>query len=289
MSASTSMLELPHLALIVLYVAAAGGAQYRAFKRPASIRMKTIAIAAALALLGVTPGTYASRTLEQYRSRAEFENYRKAAWAHFKKRCAEDAGEKIIQTVDDVHGIFLERPRQRPTEAQLQDQYWMGDPYALVVYPPVEISRYLYDLDQRGLSTTRRTSRRGFDYVVVPQKNGKFLEYRLDRTNDHFITKELDTQPSRYSVTWQDISTQEDRKYWVAGGRLQVFDRQSNKLLGERIGYVFEQGFGATGGGRRPWLIAQHNACPPIQRNVAMDRLFVDKVLRRGNGGQNSE
>ena len=191
-------------------------------------RAKLVGVVTALAVLGFLLGGYLLRVIEQYRLRAEFENFREVAWAHFKKRCAESAGERIIQTVDGVQSIFLERPRQRPREAQLRDQYWMGDPYGLVLYPPVEISRYLSYVDEDGYSRTKRTSRPGFDYVVVPQENGKFLRYRLDETRNGFITTQLDSQPSRYSVTWQDISTREDRKYWVAGGRLQVFQLASS-------------------------------------------------------------
>jgi hypothetical protein len=55
---------------------------------------------------------------------------------------------------------------------------------------------------------------------------------------------------------------------------------KSGELLGERVGYVFEAGFGSTSAGRRPWLFAQRNACPPIPMNAAIDRVFVEKVLK---------
>ena len=281
MSESPLILELPQWTLIAFYLPVAGGALYCAHKKLTAARAMMMTIVAALALFGIVPESHALSAMEQKRSRAEFEKYREAAWAHFRKRCTENAGEKVYRTVDHVEGIYLERPRQRPSDADLRNQHWMGDPYGLVVYPPAEISRYLNYLNKDGVPTKRITSRRGFDYVTVPRKDGKFLQYRLDDGSDRLIVAVLDTQPSRYSVTWKDISTEEDRKYWVAGGRLQVIDRRTNELLGERIGYVLESGFGATGGGRVPWLVAQRNACPPIRRNVAKDRLFVDKVLKQ--------
>lgn len=156
----------------------------------------------------------------------------------------------------------------------------MGDPYGLVMYPPAEISRYLNFLNLNGRPTKERTARKGFDYVITNSESGGFLEYRLDESNENLVVKPIETQPSRYSIVWRDISTDEDRNYWVAGGSLQIVDLSTMELLGERVGYVFESGFGSTAGGRVPWLVARRNACPPILRNYPIDRHFVERVLR---------
>ena len=226
---------------------------------------------------------------QQFRNEEELKKYREAAVGHFHKRCRENAGEKIYRTVPNVQGAFLERPRTGPTDSSLRDQYWMGDPYGLVLYPPAEISRYLNYLDEKGIPTKRKTARLGFQYVVIQRSRGEYIQYRLQAGSDELLTTVLGAQPSRYSVTWQDISTEEDRKYWVAGGRLQVIELETRHVLGERIGYVFESGFGSTAGGRVPWLIARRNACPPIERNVAKDRLFVEKVLRPSKDESNGK
>lgn len=237
----------------------------------------------ATALIGVLPTAYTNWSHAQSQagssesSRAEL---RSAAWDHFRGRCALGAGEKILRTVDGVEGIFLARPRKQPSEKDLRDQYWMGDPYGLVMYPPAEISRYLNFLNREGRPTKERTARKGFDYVVTDSGSGGFLEYRLDESNEKLVVKKLEAQPSRYSIVWRDISTDEDRKYWVAGGSLQIVDLSTMELLGERVGYVFESGFGSTAGGRVPWLVARRSACPPIPRNFPIDRHFVERVLR---------
>jgi hypothetical protein len=54
----------------------------------------------------------------------------------------------------------------------------------------------------------------------------------------------------------------------------------TNEVLAVRVGYVLERGFGSTSGARRPWLFAEDVSCPRIRRNVPMDRLFVEKVLK---------
>ena len=264
----------------LVYVAVAGGLIYAAVRKPGSLRGKVSAAVVVVLAFSVLPVINAKEAVERKLAQAESAKYREAAWAHFRKRCKENAGEKISKVIEDVKGIYLQRPREKPKVSDLRDQYWMGDPYGLVTYPPAEISRYLNYLDDKGIPTKKRTARQGFKYVITRRLVGQYLEYRLDVTNEDLITRNLEIQPSRYSVTWSDISTDEDRKYWVAGGQLRIVDLATTEVLGERIGYVIESGFGSTAGGRVPWLIARRNACPPIERNVAKDRLFVERVLR---------
>jgi len=203
-----------------------------------------------------------------------------AAHTHFQKSCSKKSGERIYQTKDSVRGIYLQRPRERPTDADLRDRYWMGDPYGFVIYPPVEIARYLQFLDENNIPTRKKSARPSYEYVVVPKDVG-YVRYTLASENEALVPKLLDTQPSRCVVSWEDISTKEDRIHWVAGSRLSVRDIVSGRLLGERTAYVFDAGQGSIRGARKPWLVARYaNACPPKRRGVADDRLFVERVLK---------
>lgn len=241
---------------------------------------KATASIAVLFAFGALPVVYAKEELGG-NSLQDFAKYREAAWAHFQKRCKGNAKEAVYRMITNVEGVFLLKPREEPSEANLRDQYWMGDPYGLILYPPAEILRYLSDLNENDISTTRRTSRRGFSYVETPNSGGSdFLVHRLSSRRDKIVTEVSGVRMSRYAVIREDISTKDDRYYWVAGGRLAVTDLSSGEVLGERIGYVLEAGFGSTSGARRPWLFAQDFACPPIRRNVASDRLFIQKVLK---------
>ena len=71
----------------------------------------------------------------------------------------------------------------------------------------------------------------------------------------------------RYGVTYDDISTREERDYWIAGSWLKVIDLKTNEVVAERIGYMMDRGQGNTSGGRAPWLLAADNACPSFFRN----------------------
>ena len=254
-------------------------------------RARSTCAIAALAVLCLLQGSYALHAEGQQRSRAEFERYREAAWAHFRKRCKDDAGEHVYGTAEDVEGFFLEHPRKKPTEAQLRDQYWLGDPYGLVLYPPAQISGYLRDLDDNDIPTLKSTIHRGYKFVETPSPSGKpgVLRYYIDGASGRVVSSAATNRRSRYMVSWRDISTERDRMYWVAGGRLRITDTSTGRLLGERIGLVFETGFGSTAGGRRPWLVAQHTACPPIRISTPMHRLFVEKVLKPGRHHENKK
>jgi hypothetical protein len=64
-----------------------------------------------------------------------------------------------------------------------------------------------------------------------------------------------------------DISTREEREYWIAGSSLKVIDLQTNEVIAERIGYMVDWAQGSQAGGRSPWLFAADNACPDFNRN----------------------
>lgn len=84
----------------------------------------------------------------------------------------------------------------------------------------------------------------------------------------------------RYGVTFDDISTKEERDHWIAGSSLRIIDTNTNEVIAERIGYMVDFAQGATPGGRQPWTFAKKNvgwSCPAFQEYGA--RRFVEKVL----------
>src|SRR5262249_4342070 len=92
----------------------------------------------------------------------------------------------------------------------------------------------------------------------------------------------IDQPTSRFGVDWEDISTAEDRKYWIAGSHLRVVDLTDNTVVAERIGYFIESGFGSRMNGRRPWLTSRgpNTTCPSA--HDWSDRWFVLTALRPG-------
>ena len=74
-------------------------------------------------------------------------------------------------------------------------------------------------------------------------------------------------KPPRYGVTYDDISTREEREYWIAGSSLKVVDLETNEVIAERIGYMVDWAQGNRASQRSPWLFAADNACPDFYRN----------------------
>lgn len=198
--------------------------------------------------------------------------YVKDAWAHFHQRC-ESAHVTYFKSVPPQDGVFIMKPAKWPTSKQFKDQYWMGDPVDLPDTPEKEARGLLYR--QKSLpkgSWDERNGQGGFDYVEAPhpddpntfvrfklRPNGEkdYNGYGIHEVGDENVTKRL----SRYGYTWDDISTPEDRKYWVAGGRLRVVELDTGEVVAERVGYVIEPNFGATSStfNQEPWLSAHFN------------------------------
>ncbi len=234
------------------------------------------------------------------------------AEAMFAERCKK-AGVFIHRTAENVEGVFL--MKLRPDEINYDQQYTLDDPYGRDVGGRGYFTNFLYGRTARGSVTYKDNISAGYRYVeAIDPKDGKRYRYtgsmkvigqmnrsafnvqvELKRNPDFDLNKHaytLDKVPApgpapRYGVTYDDISTREDRDYWIAGSSLRVIDLQPNEVMAERIGYMMDRGQGNTSGGRAPWLLAAKNACPafplapgghPFKMNQTRD--FVEAALR---------
>jgi hypothetical protein len=203
------------------------------------------------------------------------------AIAMWQERC-KTAGEKIHKTVDGVEGIFLMKIRL--DDINFGDQFKLDDPYGHDSSGDMYLLNFLQGAyHQRGYKTTPGyPPRAGYPYVeALDPKDGQRYRYtgRIEepwQTDKSYLKGYLrfvmDKAPAsglapRYGVTYDDISTQEERNYWIAGSSLKVVDLQTNEVIAERIGYMVDRGQGSQGGGRSPWLSAADNACPDFNRN----------------------
>jgi hypothetical protein len=241
--------------------------------------------------------------------RAAQPNERQAkAIAMWQERC-KTAGEKIHKTVDNVEGIYLMKVR---TTTNFSNQFELDDPYG----HDSTGNNYLLNFLQ-GYYHQRNDSivpgdppRTGYHYVeaqdpkdgqryrytggmkVVGQKdiNAPAVQFELRRNPNYDINNYafvLDKSPPktpapRYGVTYDDISTREEREYWIAGSSLKVVDLQTNEVIAERIGYMVDWAQGSNAGQRSPWLFAADNACPGFQWNPNFP-------VTRSNGGGSSQ
>lgn len=209
----------------------------------------------------------------------------------FDERCKR-SGERIFKTAKNIEGIFLLRPR--PAELNLSNQYQLDDPYGRDSGGDGYITSFLMGRNSDGTYTEQHT-RGAFKFVET--KDGDSAQIRrwtavvTPRAVREFADIKLRTEvsPSRssnYGVTWVDLSTKEDRDHWIAGSSLQVIELETNTVIAERIGYMFDAGLGDQNGGRSPWAYAENNACPTFGRSSAgaavkssRSRDFVYRVL----------
>jgi hypothetical protein len=247
----------------------------------------------------------------------EFRNRQATAKSMFEERCR-TAGEKIYKTVENVEGIYLMKVR---TSTNFGNQFELDDPYGHDSTGDQYLLNFLqgYYHQRNEKPVVGSPAHTGFHYIeAMDPKDGKRYRYtgglkvvgqmkiepanlqkalkidpKYDINNYAFVLDKAPApgEPPRYGVTYDDISTHEEREYWIAGSSLKVVDLETNEVIAERIGYMMDWAQGSGAGQRSPWLFAADNACPGFQwtsnvpvRNGAGEQagqtlVFVEKVL----------
>lgn len=235
--------------------------------------------------------------------------------ALFNERC-KSSGEKIHRTVDNVEGVVW--MKWRPQSANLENQFKMDDPYGSDCWGEGCIAQLLRVISGAHLAPlAAERNRHGYQFVEsIDRMDGKRYRYtaviksvrqrtpeqreQATRNNggidpgpdiyDFALERQpIETFTARYGITWDDISTQEDRQHWIAGGSLKVIDLKTAEVIAERVGFMIDRGQGDKSGSRAPWSFAKQSACPayrggrhghPVTENTA----FAFKVLQRKQG-----
>lgn len=273
------------------------------FQRIATTLLPFILVACA-----VTGGAQNTPTREDGRARLA------KAEAMFAERCKK-AGVFIHRTADNVEGVFL--MKIRPNDINYGEQYKMDDPYGRDLGGDGYIESFVkgsFQANNSGTLNPGSPAYRGYRYVeALDPKDGKRYRYtgsrkavgkqdatapntkiELQRNPNYDLNIYafvLDKTPAsgpmpRYGVTYDDISTREERDYWIAGSSLKVINLQTNEVMAERIGYMMDRGQGDRGGGRSPWLFAADNACPEFssrhgaRTQQRQAQVFVEKALK---------
>ncbi|MBN8476932.1 hypothetical protein [Sulfuritalea sp.] len=249
------------------------------------IRQLAVALAAATSLAACAQTPPAKEDPKARLAKAE---------AMFVERCKK-AGVFIHRTAENVESVFL--MKLRPSGINYGDQYRMDDPYGRDLDGDgyiISFVRGSYDTMRPKQTKPGWPERRGYRYVeALDEKDGKRYRYTgsmkpVGRKNPNTPNHQIDLARNpnfdlniyafvlervpapgpapRYGVTYDDISTREERDYWIAGSSLRVIDLQTNEVMAERIGYMTDRGQGNTFGGRSPWLHAARNACPDFHR-----------------------
>lgn len=220
--------------------------------------------------------------------RADAQQRLQKAQALFNEHC-KSSGEFIKRTVDNVEGIYL--LKLRPQETNYSNQFKLDDPYGADSGGETYIKTFLHGFHKPSPNYIPGDPLRyGYRYVeATDPKDGRRYRYTGSikevthtssilmggdgKTQFKRLEFTLDKTPAtgpapRYGITYDDISTQEDREYWIAGSSLKVIDLQTNEVVAERIGYMMDPGQGSDAGGRQAWLMAADYACPHFERYV---------------------
>lgn len=240
-------------------------------------RAKTLWAVGAVAVFGFLP---AKQMIEQ----AQRDAYAREAWAYFKKLCDEKSGEKIYKTYTGVKSVLVVKPLPPATDKDHYDQFWYGDPYSASA-TSMRVDNAAGKLVYPNAPIAMNKSGKGFEFVESYVQRDKTDERTLVRYYYQIGTRDYAQQPivksaSRFGISWEDISTLQDRKYWVAGSRLRVIDLTDNSIIAERIGYFIEAGFGSKAGQRRPWLTSKGPSTTCPHSHDWSDRWFILKVLK---------
>lgn len=289
-----SLLGFAFQAIFVLYWVATIAILWGLWRARWSTPVKAVAL---LTAAGFLVGWPAQHWYERRQVEKAAELRYQTALALFEERC-KTAGEKITRTVEGVEGVLLLKLRPKDYSPYKQNA---TDPYGVDFdgsSPNGEayISSFLWGRDVRGFLIEKiPATKPGYRYVdITDPGDGKRYRYTAYmgippedvglRPDPIFLLKRQEaTGPApRYGVTYDDITTPEERAVWIAGGSLKVVDTRTNEVIAERIGYMMDKNLGSKAAGRQPWSHAQHKpgwSCPPHQGS-GHTRQFVEQTLK---------
>ena len=281
-------------------------------------RLRNNLIATPLALLAAFAWAYIASSDDRARQRemqAKAEARQKEyleSKAIFEERC-KSAGEKIYQTVENVEGItLLNIPKERPQGAR-NDPMWEDAVFSLGGPEEEYVKEFLYweirydnnsmidlkTVDPRPSAretqirlwghptnmTEYQRAYRGYRYIDVKQKDKRFLRYRFPDDKDR---KDIDTllvqpieRPSRYALEYKPIVDPEDRKHWVAGLTVNIYDLQTKTLMATKTWYALNptQGHAYQ---TDEWFRLER--CPAGEADSTYIRYFLNRVIQPKQG-----
>ena len=252
---------------------------------------KIIVACIVLGLASILPiKGYQGYLQEKEQAEAFKARYAKAK-AMFDERC-KTAGEKIYRTVEGVEGVFV--MKQRTEDLNYSQQFKLDDPYGYAGNGENYLKLFVRGRPTIPAKTGELINPANvvtYKFVEVADEMGKgFYRYttkmqkeeseRLTRNGGGLVPLEKVSSlalTAQYGITWDDISTQTDREYWIAGSSQKIVDLKTKEVIAERIGYMFDGGLGNTSGGRSPWSAARDNACPTLNEKTFY---FFDRVIK---------
>lgn len=230
-----------------------------------------------LALLG----NIAYGAIQDAIATADFKRRQGESLAIYEAHCKQ-AGLHIHKTVEDVQGIVLMKWRPNFGSESLQfdpgdmvSHFCSGEECIVNLLTPTQGLEL--DPHRKAVSNAGVHAYGGYQFVEsIDPRSGRMFRYRLQlyrpkerdpKWGEWVVERELVKTPIthysvRYGITWDEISTQDDRSHWVAGSALRIIDLNTNEAIADRITYIVDLGLGNRNGNRSPWTEANRHACP---------------------------
>ena len=280
-------------------------------------RLRNNLIATPLALLAAFAWAYIASSDDRARERemqakadARQKEYLESK-AIFEERC-KSAGEKIYQTVENVEGITLLNIPEDSPQSSYNDPMWENAVFSWGGPEEEYVKEFLFweirdddnspgflkSVDPRPSAretqirlwghptnmSKHRKAYRGYRYTDVKQKNNRFLRYRFpddkDRKDKDTLLVQPIEQPSRYALEYKPIVDPADRKHWIAGVTVNVYDLQANTLMATKTWYALNP---SQGHAYQTWEWSSVEACPD-EKIIQYVRFFVNRVIQPKQG-----
>ena len=281
-------------------------------------RLRNNLIATPLALLAAFAWAYIASSDDRARQRemqakadARQKEYLESK-AIFEERC-KSAGEKIYQTVENVEGItLLNVPKESPQGAR-NDPMWEGAVFSWGGPEKEYVREFLYweirydnnsmidlkTVDPRPSASETQIrlwghptnmseherAYRGYRYTDVQQKDKRFLRYRFPDDKDR---KDIDTlliqpieRPSRYALEYKPIVDPADRKHWIAGLTVNIYDLQTHTLMATKTWYALNP---SQGHAYQTDEWSRLENCPAGEADITYIRYFLNRVIQPKQG-----
>ena len=280
-------------------------------------RLRNNLIATPLALLAAFTWAYIASSDDRARQRemqAKAEARQKEyleSKAIFEERC-KSAGEKIYQTAENVEGITLLNVPEDSPQSSYNDPMWENAALPWSGTEEEYIKKFLfweirYDnnsmidlktVDPRPSAretqirlwghptnmTGSQKAYRGYRYIDVKQKDKRFLRYRFpddkDRKDKDTLLIQAIERPSRYALEYKPIVDPEDRKHWVAGLTVNIYDLQTHTLMATKTWYALNP---SQGHAYQTDEWSGVEACPD-EKVIQYVRFFVNRVIQPKQG-----
>ena len=282
-------------------------------------RLRNNLIATPLALLAAFAWAYIASSDDRARQRemqakadARQKEYLESK-AIFEARC-KSAGEKIYQTAENVEGITLLNVPEDSPQSSYNDPMWENAALPWSGTEEEYIKKFLFweirydnnsmiDLKTVDPRPSARETQirlwghptnmsehekayRGYRYADIQQKDRRFLRYRFpddkDRKDKDTLLIQAIERPSRYALEYKPIVDPEDRKHWVAGLTVNIYDMQTHTLMATKTWYALNL---IQGHGRAyqtdEW--SKVEACPN-EKGIEYIRRFANRIIQPKQG-----